>query len=76
MIRTRGRDTIRVTEVKGHAENVDVQHGLVRLEDHVGNAQADTAADLGCRHQSEVLVDVLVVIGTLFCLTCIVYDCC
>ena len=40
-----------------HAENVDVQQGRVRLEDQVGNAEADTAADLGRRHQSEVLID-------------------
>ena len=35
----------------------DVQHGRVRLEDQKGNAEADTAADLGRRHQSEVLID-------------------
>ena len=35
MIRTRGRDTVRVTKVKGHAENVDVQQGRVPLEDQV-----------------------------------------
>ena len=29
----------------------------VRLEDQMGNAEADTAADLGRRHQSEVLID-------------------
>ena len=55
MIRTRGRETVRVTKVKGHAEDSDVQHG--RLEDQLGNAEADTAADLGRRHQSEVLTD-------------------
>ena len=44
MISTRGRETVRVTEVKGHADNVD-------------NAEADTAADFGRRHQSEVLID-------------------
>ena len=53
MIRTRGRETVRVTKVKG----ADVQHGWVRLEDQLGNAEADTAADLGRRHQSEVLID-------------------
>ena len=57
MMRTRGRDTVRVTKVKGHAEDVDVQQGRVRLEDQVGNIEADTAADLGRRHQSEVLID-------------------
>ena len=57
MIRTRGRETVRVNKVKGHAEDVDVQQGQVRLEDQVGNAEADAAADLGRRHQSEVLND-------------------
>ena len=52
MIRTRGRETVRVTEGKGHAEDVDVQHGRVRLVDQHGNAEVDAAADLGRRHQS------------------------
>ena len=38
-------------------EDSDVQHGRVRLEDQLGNAEADTAADLGRRDQSEVLID-------------------
>ena len=33
MIRTWGRETVRVTKVKGHAEDVDVQQGRVRLLD-------------------------------------------
>ena len=57
MINTRGRDTVRVTKVKGHAEDVDVQQGRVRLVDKQGNAEADVAADLGRRHQDEVLID-------------------
>ena len=57
IIRARGRDTVRVTKVKGHAEDSDAQHGRVRLEDQLGNAEADTAADLGRRHQSEALID-------------------
>ena len=57
MIRTRGRETVRVNKVKGHAEDADVQSCRVRLEDQLGNAEAHTAADLGCRHQSEVLID-------------------
>ena len=40
-----------------HAEDVDVQEGRVGLEDQVGNAEADAAADEGRRHQSEVLID-------------------
>ena len=57
MIRTRGQEMVRVTKVKGHAEDVDVQQGRVRLLDKQGNAEADNAADRGRRHQSEVLID-------------------
>ena len=57
MIRTRGRDTVRVTKVKGHANDDDVQHGRVRLLDRLGNVEADIAADLGRRHQTELLID-------------------
>ena len=57
MIRTRGRETVRVTKVKGHAEDADVQSGRVRLEDQLGHAEANAAADSGRRHQSEVLID-------------------
>ena len=53
-IRTRGRETVRVAKVKGHAEDLDVQQGRVRLEDQLGNAEADAAADLGRRQQSEL----------------------
>ena len=54
MIPTRGREKVRVTQVFGHAEDVDVQRGRVRLVDQQGNAEA---ADLGRRHQSEVLIN-------------------
>ena len=57
MMSTRGRETVRVTQVKGHAEDVDVQQGRVRLADQQGNSEADTAADSGRRHQSEVLIN-------------------
>ena len=57
MIRTRGRETVRVTKVMEHAEDVDVQQGRVRLVDQHGNAEADAAADLGRRHQPEALID-------------------
>ena len=57
MIRTRGRETVRVTKVKGHAEDVDVERGRVGWRIRWGNAEADAAADLGRRHQSEVLID-------------------
>ena len=57
MIRTRGRGTVRVTKIKGHAEDLDVQQGRVRLKDQLGSAEADIAPDFGCRHQSEDLID-------------------
>ena len=56
-IRIRGRETVRVTKAKGHAGDVDVQQGRVRLLDQQGNAEANAAADLGRRRQSEVLID-------------------
>ena len=57
MIRTRGRETVRVTKVKGHAKDDDVHHGWVRLMDQQGNVEADAAADLGRRHQTEMLIN-------------------
>ena len=56
MIRTRGRGAVRVTKVKGHAED-DVQHGRVGSTDQQGDVEADIAADLGRRHQSEILIN-------------------
>ena len=58
MIRARGRDMARVTKVKGHATDADVEQGGVRPEDKLSNAEADAAAHLGRRHQSELLIDV------------------
>ena len=58
MILARGPDTVKVTQVKGRAAEADVDQGRVRLEDQLGNAEADTAADLGRRHQSEAVMDV------------------
>ena len=57
MICTRGRDTVKITKVKGHATDADVAHGRVLIEDKLGNAEADTAADIGWRHQTELLID-------------------
>ena len=54
--------------------------GQLRLGDQLGNAEADAAADLGRRHQSEVLIDEAAQ-GSWFlvshhALTAQVYDCC
>ena len=47
MIRTRGRETVRVTKVKGHAKDDDVQHGRVRLIDQQCNVEAAVAVHDG-----------------------------
>ena len=57
MIHARGSDTVKVSKVKGHATEADVDQGRVRMEDRLGNAEADTAADLGRRHQSEAVMN-------------------
>ena len=78
MIRSRGRETVRVTNGKGHAEDVDVQQGRVRLVDQQGmlrlmrlliwvvaiNLRLSLMLDVGCFR--------LVVIGILSCWICIV----
>ena len=58
MIRARGANTVQVTEVKGHATDADFDQGRVRGEDGLGNAEADTAAVFGRRHQPESVMDV------------------
>ena len=57
MILARRLGTVWVTKVKGHATDADVDSGRVRLEGKHGNAEADDAADLGRRHQPELLID-------------------
>ena len=57
IVRARESDPVRVTKVKGHAADVDVDPGRFRLEEEHGNAEADAAADLGRRHQSELRMD-------------------
>ena len=46
-----------VTKVKGHATDADAEQGRFREEDKLGNAEADSTADLGRRHQSEAVMD-------------------
>ena len=58
MIDLRGHDTVRVTEVKGHADEGMVFDGRVReLVDRLGNNAADEAADFGRRRVSPSVVD-------------------
>ena len=53
-----GSDTVRVTKVKEHASEADVELGRVRAEDRLGNIEAGTAADLGGSRQSQAVMDV------------------
>ena len=46
-----------MTKVKGHATETDVEQGRVRLEDRLGNIEANTPADLG-RHQPEAVMGI------------------
>ena len=48
MILSTGPETLRITEVKGHPTDEDVEQGRVRAEDKFGKADADTAAKLVC----------------------------
>ena len=47
MLRFRGPDTVRVSTVKGHADEAMVRNGQVREADRLGNNAADEAADFG-----------------------------
>ena len=57
MLDLRGRDTIRVTKVKGHADEVMVFDGRVREFERLGNDAADDAADFGRRMVGPVVID-------------------
>ena len=57
MIDLRGRGTVRVTEVKGHADEDMVFHGRVRELDRLGNDAADEAADFGRRRVGPAIID-------------------
>ena len=47
VIRARRQDTVRVTKVKGHATETDVQQGKVGEEDRFGNEEAASPAGTG-----------------------------
>ena len=57
MILLRGRDTVRITKVKGHADESMVADGRVRLVDRLGNHAADEAADFGRRRVGPSVID-------------------
>ena len=80
MLNRRGLDTVRITKVKGHADDAMVLRGQVRREDRLGNDAADEAADFGRRRVSPAVIDArrnlsgVVVVGTLLFLTFIVFS--
>ena len=57
MLHLRGLDTVRISKVKGHADESMVLHGLVRESDRFGNSAADDAADFGRRRVSNAVID-------------------
>ena len=57
MLHLRGRDTVRISKVKGHADDSMVLDGGVREVDRFGNNAADEAADHGRRRVSPAVID-------------------
>ena len=57
MLNRRGLDTVRISKVKGHADDAMVLHGHVRRDDRLGNDAADEAADFGRRRVSPAVID-------------------
>ena len=57
MLRSRGLDTVRISKVKGHADDGMIFHGQVRREDKLGNDAPDEAADFGRRRVSPAVID-------------------
>ena len=57
VLHRRGLDTVRISKVKGHADEDMVLHGRVRREDKFGNDAADEAADFGRRRVGPAVID-------------------
>ena len=57
MLHRRGLDTVRISKVKGHADEDMVLHGRVHGEDKLGNDAADEAADFGRRRVCPAVID-------------------
>ena len=57
MLYRRGLDTVRISKVKGHADDAMVLHGQVRQDDRLGNDAADEAAGFGRRRVSPAVID-------------------
>ena len=63
MLDLRGRDAVRVTKVKRHADEDMVFDGRVRELDRLGNNAADEAADFGRRRVEPAVMDDLQALG-------------
>ena len=57
MVRLRGPDTVRVSKVRGHADEAMVRSGQVREADRLGNCAADEAVDFGRRRVGNADID-------------------
>ena len=57
MVHLRGSSTVRITKVKGHADEGTVADGRVRMLDRLGNDAADEAADFGRRRVGPAVID-------------------
>ena len=57
VLTARGPGTLKVTKVEGHATEIDVEQGRVKVEDKFGIDEADDVAELGRRSQTERLND-------------------
>ena len=57
MLRLRGPDTVRISKVKGHADEAMVHNGQVREVGRFGNNAADEAADVGRRRVGNAVID-------------------
>ena len=68
MLRSRGLDTVRISKVKGNADDAMVLHGQVRREDKLGNDAADEAADFGRRRVSPAVIDACRNLSGMWCL--------
>ena len=57
MLTSTAPGTVKVSEVKSHADKFLVADGQVRAEGFLGKNHADTAADLGRLRQTESVID-------------------
>ena len=57
MLDIRGRNAVRITKIKGHADEAMVLDGRVRDLDRIGNNAADEAADFGRRTGGNSVID-------------------